>query len=262
MSHHTFLIGDVREALATLPDESVNCVVTSPPYFGLRNYGLEPTVWGGLPTCAHEWKRARYYTEKSAGRASGEAFSEAGADNAQRLKDARWREDDTCQRCGAWRVLDAQYFGVAQRRRRVFIVCDSGDGSAALQVLLEPESGGGNTPPKREKGAVAPALSASGAGTDRTGNEWTEADMLIARPLVSGGNQGQHNDDMAKIGMVRRLTPVECERLMGFPDGWTDLGGGASDSPRYRALGNAVVVNVTEWIGRRIIAMVADDPNG
>ena len=103
MSHHTFLIGDVREALATLPDESVNCVVTSPPYFGLRNYGLEPTVWGGLPTCAHEWKRARYYTEKSAGRASGEAFSEAGADNAQRLKDARWREDDTCQRCGAWR---------------------------------------------------------------------------------------------------------------------------------------------------------------
>jgi DNA (cytosine-5)-methyltransferase 1 len=43
---------------------------------------------------------------------------------------------------------------------------------------------------------------------------------------------------------------VECERLQGFPDGWTD---GQADSPRYRQLGNAVTVNVAEWIGRRIM---------
>lgn len=54
---------------------------------------------------------------------------------------------------------------------------------------------------------------------------------------------------------VRRLTPVECERLQGFPDGWTD---GQSDSARYRQLGNAVTVPVAEWIGRRIIEAATD----
>jgi site-specific DNA-cytosine methylase len=49
---------------------------------------------------------------------------------------------------------------------------------------------------------------------------------------------------------VRRLTPVECERLQGFPDDWTD---GQSDSNRYRQLGNAVTVNVAEWIGQRLM---------
>lgn len=50
---------------------------------------------------------------------------------------------------------------------------------------------------------------------------------------------------------VRRLTPIECERLQGFPDGWTE---GESDSTRYRMLGNAVCVPVAEWIGRRMLA--------
>jgi site-specific DNA-cytosine methylase len=48
---------------------------------------------------------------------------------------------------------------------------------------------------------------------------------------------------------VRRLTPTECERLQGFPDGWTD---GQADSHRYKQLGNAVAVPVAEWIGRRM----------
>ena len=49
---------------------------------------------------------------------------------------------------------------------------------------------------------------------------------------------------------VRRLTPLECERLQGFPDNWTE---GQSDSARYRQLGNAVTVPVAEWIGHRLI---------
>jgi DNA (cytosine-5)-methyltransferase 1 len=48
---------------------------------------------------------------------------------------------------------------------------------------------------------------------------------------------------------VRRLTPTECERLQGFPDGWT---AGFSDSTRYRMLGNAVTEFVVEWIGARL----------
>ena len=53
--------------------------------------------------------------------------------------------------------------------------------------------------------------------------------------------------------VVRRLTPVECERLQGFPDNWTD---GQADSNRYKQMGNAVAVPVVEWIVSR---MVADD---
>lgn len=48
---------------------------------------------------------------------------------------------------------------------------------------------------------------------------------------------------------VRRLTPTECERLQGFPDEWTD---DQSDSARYKQMGNAVTVNVVEWIGKRL----------
>ncbi len=51
--------------------------------------------------------------------------------------------------------------------------------------------------------------------------------------------------------LIRRLTPLECERLQGFPDGWTDIPG-ASDSARYRALGNAIAVPCVEYIMRGI----------
>ena len=54
---------------------------------------------------------------------------------------------------------------------------------------------------------------------------------------------------------VRRLTPVECERLQGFPDGYTDIqpkGKATPDGPRYKALGNSMAVPVMRWIGERI----------
>ena len=60
---------------------------------------------------------------------------------------------------------------------------------------------------------------------------------------------------------VRRLTPTECERLQGFPDGWTDIPYKGKehppDSPRYKALGNSMAVPVMRWIGERI--MIFDD---
>jgi len=80
--------------------------------------------------------------------------------------------------------------------------------------------------------AVVGTLRASGAGSSQPSGQANEADMLV------GG------DD------VRRLTPLECERLQGFTDGWT---AGQSDTARYRQMGNAVTVNVAEWIGRRIV---------
>lgn len=57
-----------------------------------------------------------------------------------------------------------------------------------------------------------------------------------------------------KSMIVRRLTPTECERLQGFPDGYTDIPG-ASDSVRYKALGNSMAVPVMRWIGERIERM-------
>ena len=55
--------------------------------------------------------------------------------------------------------------------------------------------------------------------------------------------------------LIRRLTPLECERLQGFPDGWTDIPG-ASDSARYRALGNSVAIPCVEFIMRGIVAVL------
>ncbi len=94
--------GDVLDRLREMPDESVHYVVTSPPYWGLRDYGLPPSVWGGNPDCEHEWQPERWYVNGGGSTGvDGGAFSSPGAANAQRIKDGRWREASAC-RCGAW----------------------------------------------------------------------------------------------------------------------------------------------------------------
>ena len=70
--------------------------------------------------------------------------------------------------------------------------------------------------------------------------------------LGCGSSGGQASVAIATPYAVRRLTPIECERLQGFPDGWTDIGPGTPDGPRYKALGNSMAVPVMAWIGRRI----------
>lgn len=60
---------------------------------------------------------------------------------------------------------------------------------------------------------------------------------------------------VATESVVRRLTPVECERLQGFPDGWTD---GQADSNRYKQMGNAVAVPVVSWIINRMVAQIGE----
>ena len=51
----TYLTGHVTDVLSTLDRKSVQCVVTSPPYLGLRDYGIEPVIWGGKKKCKHKW---------------------------------------------------------------------------------------------------------------------------------------------------------------------------------------------------------------
>ena len=261
----------------------------------------------------------------------------------------------------AWRVLDAQFFGLAQRRERVFLVGRLGN-RPPVEVLFEPESVPWDPRSSREKRAELAAAAGRGAegasftlklrhtGSDNPGGgagplvqrdvsatlatsqdqtlfsfaqnsrdevrvqgDGTLAGALSAQPGMkqttyvcetahSGSNGlgvGESNvmptldtscskavciaDDNAnaavdvdvagtiKVGgsapmvsccrsgvAVRRLTPTECERLQGFPGGWTRIpwrGKPAEecpDGPRYKALGNSMAVPVMRWIGERI----------
>lgn len=74
-------------------------------------------------------------------------------------------------------------------------------------------------------------------------------------PTLKGASSGTNQSPSIAIHQtgVRRLTPTECERLQGFPDGWTAVNNQA-DTARYKQLGNAVAVPVVEWIARRIAA--------
>lgn len=103
---------------------------------------------------------------------------------------------------------------------------------------------------------VTHALTCEGhdASEDGTGRG-TPIVAATLKQRMRGATDEVMDNIQVRVGGVRRLTPVECERLQGFPDGWTAIDGDATpDSPRYRALGNAMTVNVTRWIGQRILA--------
>lgn len=183
----------------------------------------------------------------------------------------RWRPKSI-----AWRILDSQFFGVPQRRRRIFFVADFG-GESASEILALPDSGAGN-PKKGPKAGKTVTCTPSGiAGT--CSSKWSKGtggpagdehyNLIVYRwqnnndGLVNDGTVATLRTSMGTSGfsemnhpvvhehknIVRRLTPIECERLQGFPDNWTE---GQSDTQRYKQLGNAVTVNVAEWIAKQI----------
>ena len=112
---------------------------------------------------------------------------------------------------------------------------------------------------------LANALRTPNGGRDGlgVGAVATIADTLSVGANQTTGRPGDISPEPSMSGGVRRLTPTECERLQAFPDGWTCLCGcepystancECPDSPRYRALGNAVTVTVIQWIARRLKA--------
>ncbi len=179
----------------------------------------------------------------------------------------------------AWRVLDAQYFGVAQRRRRVFIVGHSGKRSAS-KVLALAEGLSGHPAPRRGEGEVVTQALTGGPGSSSAGNpddNRAQGNFVIPVPPPSrhAGVTGRAdsavaydelNDSLSPThhtlragtkqstgvitGMqVRRLTPTETELLQGFSGKWTQS---QTDTQRYRQMGNAVAVPVAEWIFKQI----------
>ena len=220
----------------------------------------------------------------------------------------------------AWRILDAQYFGLAQRRRRVFVVACPRVVADPCEILFEREGVQRHSAPSREagKGPAGTLESRSRAGgfhqnqraEVRTGEAantlntdfnasgrntpcvcfggdvartlqarhdsspcadrgmdvvaigWSEeltASEELAGTIQRGGDGGRHEGMMTPAMQVRRLTPIECERLQGFPDGYTAIpwrnksASECPDGPRYKALGNSMAVPVMRWILRRIV---------
>jgi DNA (cytosine-5)-methyltransferase 1 len=277
----------------------------------------------------------------------------AGEDDALVAPGGRWANAgfvDGPQRAVAWRVLDAQYFGVAQRRRRVFVVASARADFDPAAVLFEFEGVRRDTAPSREAGQkVAGTFTARvnsggwGRDVDLAASEYMQpyqvancltqrmhkgmnsdcnegqtpvlapialAENTIGRQPHNGGNGDGFTDGgpmytlnatgvhgvAQPIGIfqdsefgvqqydtagtlragripehqmamqpptmaVRRLTPVECERLQGFPDEYTNIPRRkqpeSPDGPRYKALGNSWAVPVVRWIGGRIVRSLA-----
>jgi DNA (cytosine-5)-methyltransferase 1 len=243
----------------------------------------------------------------------------------------------------SYRVLDAQYFGVAQRRRRVFVVGCLGNWRPTAEVLFESESLRRDTKKGRKKGETVTSYAIPSIANclQTTCNDYSRADgfnmictehtgPLTARDYkgissddcnptmmklvayenhpgdsrvkemgdvcqtvtsswgTGGGNvpfvqnvaygfepgitkregnpnrftkeisptlraeMGDNQVSMANSMAVRRLTPVECERLQGFPDNYTNIKEKCPDGARYKALGNSMAVPVMRWIGERI----------
>lgn len=82
------------------------------------------------------------------------------------------------------------------------------------------------------------------------GNQYVSQDKCIIA--------GEITEEYSATNLVRRLTPLECERLQGYPDGWTDIPG-ASDSARYKALGNSVAIPCVEYLMQRVAMVITLD---
>ncbi|EIH5677619.1 Dam family site-specific DNA-(adenine-N6)-methyltransferase [Escherichia coli] len=201
------------------------------------------------------------------------------------------------QRKVAWRILDAQYFGVAQRRRRVFVVASARTDLDPATVLFEFEGVRRNIAPSRGEGKETTRYTSNIA--IRTCDDTNIIDMAHGQ----GGAEIKTDNSAPTLtcnheapivllgdGRMRRLTPVECERLQGFPDWHTliptekrkkvnsdelaylhnhypDLSEEeaamlAADGPRYKAIGNSMAIPVMRWIGDRITKAVCRQKEG
>ena len=89
-------------------------------------------------------------------------------------------------------------------------------------------------------------------------NSRENSDLCITFQKATSGSSLRSIHPIRSRQLIRRLTPLECERLQGYPDGWTDVPG-ASDSARYKALGNSVAIPCVEYLMQRVAMVITLD---
>jgi DNA (cytosine-5)-methyltransferase 1 len=155
-----------------------------------------------------------------------------------------------------WRTLDAQHFGVPQRRRRVYVVASLIPGRVE-QVLFERTRSAGQVEARKEGGGNTPE---NGSDCARAiwclnGTQYPITALNKTHPVQAAGGGTTHffieeHTDSRLAYSARRMTPEECERLQGFPAGWTSII--KSETMRYRLVGNSMAVPVLRWLGKRL----------
>lgn len=154
----------------------------------------------------------------------------------------------------AWRVLDAKFFGVPQQRKRLYLLAGGTD-FFPENVLFEKHINDLQEFPETK------------LTFEKDGHrfeifrEYTDC-LYSAYGTKWNGNAAAYNGSLFIVQdeRIRRLSPLECERLMGFPDNYTNIKG-AKKTNRYQALGNSWAVPVVKWIGKQLINYTGDKFN-
>lgn len=146
----------------------------------------------------------------------------------------------------AWRVLDAKYFGLPQQRRRLYVLAGGKDFYPEYVLFEKHEK-------KLEEYPVTPLTFEKEGYHFEIFREYTDC-LYSAYGTKWNGNAAAYNGSLFVVqdSRIRRISPLECERLMGFPDDYTYLES-AKRTNRYQAIGNSWAVPVVRWIGERLL---------
>lgn len=159
----------------------------------------------------------------------------------------------------AWRLLNSRYFGVPQSRTRIYLCCWRSNPIKALNVMFD------------RQGAVKPENERKDFITEESKpNEYPKVPRVAYCLAASSGRHTGTDWSRTYVvceNGVRRLSPVESERLQGFPDNWTSPSEDAIldeniNTMRYTAIGNAVSVPVVEWIANKVKKQLVDKEMG
>lgn len=165
----------------------------------------------------------------------------------------------------AWRVLDAKYFGVPQQRRRLFVI-GGGKDFNPVDILFEKGDHYLSDPVSTRPSATEPSLFNKFDDKGRAlisiinhheievFREYSDC-LYAAYGTKWNGNAAAFNGSLfvCQDGRIRRMTPKECERLMGFPDDYTNISPKVRVTNRYQAIGNSWAVPVISWIITRLV---------
>lgn len=179
----------------------------------------------------------------------------AGLNNAISIK--KWPNSGVIhgpKRNVAWRVLDAKFFGLPQQRKRLYVMAGGTD-FFPENVLFE----------KHEHDLAEypsmPLVFEKEGCRFEVFREYTDC-LYSAYGTKWNGNAAAYNGSLFVVqdGRIRRLSPLETERLMGFPDNYTNIKDSRKTN-RYQATGNSWAVPVIEWIGERLLEYNQDEYN-